>query len=97
MNYITYHNDGQVRMKCFVVNGKLHGEYINYYEDGQVRKKCFYVNGIWHGEYIDYYSDGSVAWHLLYVNGELLIDLKESPVDNEEKMLSSLQSGVEWL
>jgi hypothetical protein len=26
-----------------------------------------------------------------------LIDLTESPVDNEEKMLLSLEHGVEWL
>jgi hypothetical protein len=33
----------------------------------------------------------------LYVNDEILIDLKESSVDNEDKMLLSLQYGVEWL
>jgi hypothetical protein len=33
----------------------------------------------------------------LYVNGELLKDLKEYPVCDEEKMLLTLQYGVEWL
>jgi hypothetical protein len=33
----------------------------------------------------------------LYVNDEILIDLKGSPVDNEDKMLISLEHGVEWL
>jgi hypothetical protein len=50
-----------------------------------------------HGEYIEYYDDGSVDWHRLYVDGNMLIDLKESPVCNEEKMLLSLEHGVEWL
>jgi antitoxin component YwqK of YwqJK toxin-antitoxin module len=97
MNYIEYYYKGQIHSKCFYVKGKLHGENIVYHINGQVWEKCFYVNGKLHGEYIDYYEDGSVNWHYLYVNGELLIDLKESPVDDEDKMLLTLQYGVEWL
>jgi hypothetical protein len=33
----------------------------------------------------------------LYVNGKMLIDLLESPVCDEEKMILSLEHGVEWL
>jgi antitoxin component YwqK of YwqJK toxin-antitoxin module len=60
-------------------------------------RKCLYVNGNRHGEYITYKENGSVVWHLLYVNGKMLIDLKESPVNDEEKMLLTLEHGVEWL
>jgi antitoxin component YwqK of YwqJK toxin-antitoxin module len=97
MKHIVYYNNGQVWSKCFLVNGKIHGEYIEYYKNGQVHKKCFVVNEKMHGEYIEYYDDGSVDWHRLYVDGNMLIDLKESPVCNEEKMLLSLEHGVEWL
>jgi antitoxin component YwqK of YwqJK toxin-antitoxin module len=80
-----------------VVNGERHGEFISYYSDGQVREKCLYVNGKLHGEFIDYHRDGSVDWHRLFVNDEELIDLKESPVCDEEKMLLTLEHGIEWL
>jgi antitoxin component YwqK of YwqJK toxin-antitoxin module len=97
MRRINYYMCGQISRKCFVVNGKRHGEYISYHENGQISRKCFYVNGIWHGEYIFYHRDGSIDWHRLYVNDEILIDLLESPVCDEEKMLLALEHGVEWL
>jgi antitoxin component YwqK of YwqJK toxin-antitoxin module len=83
-------------MECFYVNGMLHGEYAFYYENGQVGRKYSHVNCKLHGECIGFYGDGSVKWHLLYVNDKVLIDLTESPVRDEEKMLLSLQYGVEW-
>jgi antitoxin component YwqK of YwqJK toxin-antitoxin module len=70
---------------------------IEYYEDGQISRKCFLVNGKLHGEYIFYHSDGSIDLHRLHVNNKALLDLKESPVCDEDKMLLSLQYGVEWL
>jgi antitoxin component YwqK of YwqJK toxin-antitoxin module len=94
---MVYYVNGQVWRKYFSVNGNQHGECFSFYDDGRVCSKSFYINGKLHGEFIGYHRDGSVDWHYLYVNGELLLDLKESPVDNEEKMLLSLQYGVEWL
>jgi antitoxin component YwqK of YwqJK toxin-antitoxin module len=96
MMYVDYYMNGQIKRKAFLDNGNWHGEYIFYYNDGQVWIKCFFVNGKYHGEYISYHRDGTVDWHRLFVNNEALINLKESPVYDEDKMLLSLQYGVEW-
>jgi antitoxin component YwqK of YwqJK toxin-antitoxin module len=97
MRRIYCYPNGQLLEKYSYANGNKHGEYIYYYSNGQVWSKCFYVNGEWHGEYIDYNRYGSINRHRLYVDGYELKDLKESPVYDEEKMLLTLQYGVEWL
>jgi antitoxin component YwqK of YwqJK toxin-antitoxin module len=93
----SFYDDGRVCSKSFYINGKLHGEFISFYENGQVLRQCLLNDDVYHGEYITYYGNGQVGWHRLFVNGNVLIDLKKSPVCNEEKMLLSLQYGVGWI
>jgi antitoxin component YwqK of YwqJK toxin-antitoxin module len=58
--YIEYHENGNVHIKCNYHNGKLEGEYILYYENGNVSVKCNLHDGYCEGEYICYYGNGNV-------------------------------------
>jgi antitoxin component YwqK of YwqJK toxin-antitoxin module len=42
--YVEFHENGKVAIKCFYKNGKLHGEYISYYGNGNIYKKYDYKN-----------------------------------------------------
>jgi len=44
--YLLYHSNGSLYLKCFYKNGKREGQYIKYSSDGKLMSKRFYRNGI---------------------------------------------------
>ena len=68
--FVSYHDNGQVHVKCNYKKGKLHGDYVSHWPDGQIHVKCAYVKGERHGEYVIYlnvkcaYYNGEIVEHL---------------------------------
>lgn len=68
--YIIYHNDGQILMKCNYVNGKLNGEQINFYEKDKLFSKSNFIEDDLDGEYIYYHLNGEISLKCYYVKNQ---------------------------
>ena len=53
--YETYHENGQLREKGTIKDGKKDGPYEKYYKNGQLWEKCTFKNGEVEGPYEKYY------------------------------------------
>jgi antitoxin component YwqK of YwqJK toxin-antitoxin module len=100
--YKEWHDNGQLYVHCFFVDGKQHGEYKWWYENGQLWEHCFYVDGNRHGECKAWYSNGQLQMHCFYQNGEVVVDFTNNPdlypVTDEDKTYLVLKYGSgKWL
>ena len=66
----SYYDNGQLKARVQIINGKWEGYYEDYYWNGMLMKKASYVNGIANGETIEYHQDGSVSVKEWNKNGE---------------------------
>jgi len=69
--YLSWYDDGQIKIKCNYVDGKLNGEHLRWYENGQMYEKCNYINGKIHGEYLKWYKNGQMCGKCNYINGKI--------------------------
>lgn len=61
--------DGTIRHKFTLVNGKVCGKTICYFPNGKVMKKVEYNNGVRHGEYEEFFVNGFMKKEGKYENG----------------------------
>lgn len=68
---ILNHQDGSIRRKFTLIDGKIEGEMLEYYEKtGQVQLRRFFENGIQIGRTEMYYPDGKLKEVQYYQNGK---------------------------
>ena len=77
--------------------GVWYGEYKSWHINGQIEEQCFYFNDELHGEYKWWNDNGEIRCHEYMSHGEVVRDLKEDPVDDEDKFLLTLEYGGQWL
>ena len=53
-----YHNNGKIKCKYFLCDGKIEGKYKEYFENGQFKIICNYIDNKKHGE-CKYYDQGT--------------------------------------
>jgi antitoxin component YwqK of YwqJK toxin-antitoxin module len=70
-DYLRWHDNGQLCLKCTYTNGKLNGDYLRWYDNGQLCLKCTYTNGKLNGDYLRWHDNGqqSIKYiHILIIN-----------------------------
>jgi antitoxin component YwqK of YwqJK toxin-antitoxin module len=96
--YITYYEDGSIRMEKYYLNKKYHRKngpsYIEYYENGCIQNEYYFINGKYNREegpsVIRYYDDASINYQNYYIKGHLHREEGPSIVKyNEEGSIKS--------
>jgi antitoxin component YwqK of YwqJK toxin-antitoxin module len=55
--YTEYYNNGNLKYKVYISNGKFEGEYSKYNSGGKIIAKGNYIDGKKHGKFITYIKD----------------------------------------
>ena len=69
--YSNYYENGQIRSKYTVIDGKGEGEYLEYFKNGNLRIKTFYVKGKINGYKFDYFENGNLMAKTYCVDGKI--------------------------
>lgn len=68
--YKTWFDNGDIRMHCFFIDGKVNGEFKMWRKNSQIYEHSFYVNGDRHGECKLWHTNGILSLHCLFMNGK---------------------------
>jgi len=74
--YIEYYLSGEIKYKCFYLDGKLHGESIYYFKSGDIASISNYLCGDTHGECIYYHASGKIYLKSLYIYSKGVTELE---------------------
>jgi antitoxin component YwqK of YwqJK toxin-antitoxin module len=80
--YKDYHENGQLWVHSFYINGNRHGEYKSFYGNGRKFEHIFFQNGNIHGEYKAYHDNGIILRETFFYQGK---DLNVDPDTLTEK------------
>jgi antitoxin component YwqK of YwqJK toxin-antitoxin module len=81
--YRMYWRDGETKVKCFYVLGKLDGEYKEYYPSGGRWLLQTIKAGVLDGLYRQWYENGQVEIETHYRNGEDVGPYREWAADGD--------------
>ena len=70
--HIQLYSSGEIKRKCFYVNGLLSGKSEFFFKNGGVEERRFYVNGIYHGTYEYFYPTGEIREKGEWNNGRII-------------------------
>ena len=69
-NYISYYNNGGVKVKGKHINGKRDGMWVSFYPNGFKQSENNYIDNILNGNSIAYYKDGKIRYKGFYLEGK---------------------------
>lgn len=68
----SYYDNGQIKEKVSLKNGKPHGMFCTYYENGRLESKCYFNEGLRQGKGIFYYPNG-VIYQIVYYHNDIIV------------------------
>lgn len=63
-----WHENGQLKYKAYMQNGKLQGFRTEYYSNGKSKIQGLYINGKREGEHLEWYENGNLKQRISYAN-----------------------------
>lgn len=84
--FISYHDNGELKIESHYSNGSLEGNYISYFDNGQIHVESSYSNGRIEGGNISYFENGQIHVKSKYSKGYL-----------EGKYISNFENGSNCL
>lgn len=64
--YREFHSNGQLKLECFKLNGKLNGIQKIYYSNGQLQMEIEFINGILQCIHNSYTREGKWWLNTIY-------------------------------
>lgn len=67
----AFHDNGHVKFRFTVKDGRLHGPGKIYYDNAQLKEEMPFHKGILHGANRGWYDNGQIQWETNYVNNQI--------------------------
>jgi uncharacterized protein len=76
-NEMKWYENGQLKSKCFWMDGKKEGEEMQWHKNGQLWSKYFWKDGEKEDEEIQWYENGQLALKRFWKDGKLVKNVSE--------------------
>ena len=68
-NWLSYHENGQLKVKKYYSDGITNGAYESYYDNGQLKEKEYYKDGKREGAWEIYFNNGQLKFKGQFKDG----------------------------
>lgn len=69
-DYVEHYQDGSVKMRGTILNGKRYGTWVSYHANGNKASENHYTYGNLNGKTVSYYKNGQIRYIGYYAGNE---------------------------